>query len=260
MKLLLIGGGNMGSALLAGWQKRSDFVVDVVDPKPNDMVGLYAQNIYPSLEKITEEYDGIILAVKPQTLPEILPSLKNLVKNSWVLSIVAGKTTQSIHEILGDKVSVIRCMPNTPGLIGQGMSVCCPDQNATTEQKRAVSEVISPLGELLWTYEEEQMHAVTAVSGSGPAYVFALIEAMQKAGEANGLSSEFALRLAIKTVQGAGALAQQSDRTPTELRQQVTSPKGTTAAALEVLQGENGLDELVKAAITAAANRSKELA
>lgn len=260
MRLLLIGGGNMGAALLSGWQKRGDFIVDVVDPNPNEMIGLYAQQIFKSLNEVIQEYDGIILAVKPQVLSDVLTPLKGLVKNSWVLSIIAGKTTQSIHEILGENVSVIRCMPNTPGLIGQGMSVCCPDQNATTEQKRAVSEVISPLGDLIWTYEEEQMHAVTALSGSGPAYVFALIEAMQKAGEACHLPAQMALQLALKTVQGAGQLALQSDKSPAELREQVTSPNGTTAAGLAILQGNNALNDLVESAIKAAADRSRELA
>lgn len=247
----------MGSAMLAGWQ---DHQVDVIDPQPNEIVKQSAKNIFTSLTEVQDNYDGIILAVKPQIFPEVLPLLKDKIANAWVLSIAAGKTLQSIAVILGNEIPLIRAMPNIPALIGQGMTVCVANSHVTQEQKQNVSSLLNAIGDLVWIDDEEQMHAVTALSGSGPGYVFAFIEAMEKAGIANGLSPVLSRKLAIKTVQGAGAMVLQSDKTPAELREQVTSVKGTTAAALEILQGDDALDVLVNAAIAAAAKRSKELA
>lgn len=262
MRLLLIGGGKMGTAMLAGWKNATiNIIADVLTPHPSDALNGLCANVFTDIAQVNTRYDVIVLAVKPQIVMGLLGDLTKLISSETVfISIITGKTLQTLQDGLQKPAAIVRAMPNTPALIGQGMTACIANDNVSKAQKEIVTELLSAVGELIWLTDEDQMHAVTALSGSGPAYIFAMIEAMQKAGEANGLSADLALMLALKTMQGAGQLAMQSDKPPAELRQQVTSPNGTTAAALGVLQGDNALDKLVTAAITAADRRSRELA
>lgn len=262
MKLLLVGGGNMGMALLGGWQKNIPGMdIIVVDPHPSDALKNSGVSIFTDISEIkAHAFDVVVLAVKPQSFADVLPALKKYTSAAF-LSIAAGKSIAGMQENLGDGVAIIRAMPNTPALVAQGITVCVPNAHVSDTQKKTATVLLQSVGEVVWIDDENQMHAVTALSGSGPAYVFALIDAMAKAGKTNGLPSELAMRLARKTVQGAAELAMQSDKSATELRQQVTSPGGTTEAALKVILAEkNGIDNMMHAAITAATKRSQELA
>lgn len=265
MKLLLVGGGNMGTALLAGWQSNmSGLSVSVIDPHPSDRLRSLcaADAIHSSAATVSETFDVVLLAIKPQSFADVLPQVKHLlVENGLVLSIAAGKTMQSMTDAFGADKAVIRVMPNTPALIGEGMSVLVANHNTNDTQKQSAEKLLQSVGQTLWIDNENDMHAVTALSGSGPAYVFAMIEAMQKAGVEMGLPCDMALQLARQTVLGAAMLAVKQDTTqPAELRRQVTSPGGTTEAALNVLlDAENGLDTLMQDALFAAQKRSRDL-
>lgn len=265
MKLLLVGGGNMGAALLTGWQNNlPDIAVTVIEPYPSDRLKeiCNADNLYETASAVSGTFDIITLAIKPQSFAEVLPQLKHLLaEGGVVLSIAAGKTLQSIADIFGKDKAVIRVMPNTPALIGQGMSVLVANDKTTKAQQDIADKLLSAVGKALWVHDENDIHAVTALSGSGPAYVFAMIEAMQKAGIALGLSEETSLQLARQTMLGSAMLAEEQSATaPSELRRQVTSPGGTTEAALKImLDKEDGLDDVIKRGMIAAATRSQEL-
>ncbi len=259
-EVLLIGCGRMGSALLKGW--RESGVVDralVVDPALPALPGV---TVVASLDEIPDPLpETILLAVKPQMLDAVLPGLKvRLPKGVLVISIAAGKTLPYFADRLGADVAVVRTMPNTPAAIGRGITVCCAGAKVDPAQRATTDTLLSAVGQVAWTQDETLMHAVTAVSGSGPAYVFLLIEALHAAAEAAGLPADLAARLARETVTGSGELARQSTDTPAKLRADVTSPGGTTAAALAVLMGEGGLPELMNRAVAAATARSEELA
>ena len=176
------------------------------------------------------------------------------------LSIVAGKTIGGIARHLGGEAAIIRCMPNTPAAIGRAITVACPNPCVATAQRALCEALLAAIGESAWVEDEALMDAVTAVSGSGPAYVFLLIEALAAAGARAGLPADLALRLARETVAGAGELARLSSEAPARLRENVTSPGGTTRAALDVLMAEPGLSELLDRAVAAATARSRELA
>lgn len=266
-RLLLLGGGNIGSALLAGWIKKEiPLEVTVVDPSPSDHLRDLVTKPHTLVQSIDAlkktSFDVVVLAVKPQSFPEILPTLIPFTNGRAVfMSVAAGKTMAGMQEILGMETPIIRVMPNTPALIGQGMAGLVANAYVSEDARQLAEDLMLAVGDSVWVSDEEQMHAVTALSGSGPAYVFAMVEAMQKAGEALGLDAETALKLARKTVQGAGALAaEKADTDPSELRRQVTSPGGTTAAALDVLLAEDGLAKLMREAMRAAAKRSQEMA
>jgi pyrroline-5-carboxylate reductase len=177
-----------------------------------------------------------------------------------VISIAAGKTLSYFADRLGSEVAVIRTMPNTPAAIGRGITVCCAGAAVSAAQRATADALLCSVGQVAWTADETLMHAVTAVSGSGPAYVFLLIEALQAAAVAAGLPADLAARLARDTVTGSGELARQSSDDPAKLRADVTSPGGTTAAALAVLMAEDGLPDLMKRAVAAATARSEEMA
>jgi pyrroline-5-carboxylate reductase len=208
----------------------------------------------------------IVLAVKPQAMDEVLPSVAPLAgANTVVLSIAAGRTIASIASHFPGRPAIVRAMPNTPAAIGRGISALYANDAVSAEQANLCQDLLAAAGETVWLDDEALMDAVTAVSGSGPAYVFLLAECLAEAGEAAGLPAEFAARLARATVSGAGELLRQSDLDPAELRRNVTSPGGTTAAALRVLMGdEAGADRsmsaLLREAVAAAARRSRELA
>ncbi|MBL4801763.1 MAG: pyrroline-5-carboxylate reductase [Emcibacter sp.] len=267
--LLLIGCGKMGGAMLQGWLKAglSVSAVKIVDPYLKGV-----RELLPDLkedcfaEKLSDLPEGlvpgfIVLAVKPQMMDDATAGLKAIDCTDGVfLSIAAGKTIGYFERHLGANAAIIRAMPNTPAAIGQGITVGCPNKNVSASQKAVCHDLLLAAGIVEWVAEETLIDAVTAVSGSGPAYVFHLVEALADAGVAVGLPAELAKKLALHTVSGAGALLAQSDQDATELRINVTSPNGTTEAALKVLMGEQGLGKLMGEAVLAAHNRSKELA
>ena len=258
--VLLIGCGRMGGSLLKGW--RESGAVDsaiVVDPALPKLPGV---TVAPSLSDVPGPLPRIILlAVKPQMLDQVMPRLaERLPDDALIISIAAGKPIAYFAGRLGKPAAIIRTMPNTPAAIGRGITVCCAGPGVSAADRDVADRLMKAVGEVAWIDDESLMHAVTAVSGSGPAYVFHLIEALRDAAEAAGLPPELAASLARATVTGAGELAHQSPDEPAKLRIDVTSPGGTTAAALTVLIGEKGLTELMTRAVAAATARSEELA
>lgn len=259
--LVLLGCGKMGSAMLEGWLARGLPAVSVwaKDPFPSDWLkstGVHINEDLPAAPAI------VLVAVKPQMMAEALPTLK-LMGNGKTLfvSVAAGTPISFFQETLGQETPVVRAMPNTPAAISQGITAIVGNDHAGTEGLDEAELLLSAVGEVVRLSEEAQIDAVTGVSGSGPAYVFHMIETLAAAGEAEGLPADMALQLARATVAGAGALAMAADEGPAQLRMNVTSPNGTTQAALEVLMDEdNGLPSLMRRAVAAATNRSKELA
>lgn len=258
--LVLLGCGKMGSAMLAGWldQGLPPSSVWVIDPKPSDWLveqGVHLNAGLPGDPAI------VLIAVKPQMMGEALPALRPLAKGQTLfISVAAGTPIAAYEAALGDNSAIIRSMPNTPAAVGRGITALIGNAQ-TSETDLALAEgLLSAVGQTVRLDSESQMDAVTGVSGSGPAYVFHLIETLAAAGEAQGLSAELAMTLAKATVAGAGALAETATEDPTQLRVNVTSPNGTTQAALEVLMDEEtGFPELLKKAVNAATERSKEL-
>jgi len=251
----------MGGALAAGWLKSG--LVDApvaVDPAPRDVPA--GVSVFADLAEIPDPLpDTILLAVKPQMLDAVLPGLRpRLPAAAFVISIAAGKTLSYLKDRLGTGVGIVRAMPNTPAAIGQGFTVCCAGPNVAAGQRSRTEVLMKAVGQVAWVEDEALMHAVTAVSGSGPAYVFLLIETLAEAGVAAGLPRDLAEKLARATVAGSGALAAESPDAPAKLRADVTSRGGTTAAALAILMGTPGLEDLMKRAVAAAIERSRELA
>ena len=259
--LVLLGCGKMGSAMLEGWLKRGlpARSVWVMDPHPSDW--LQAQGVNLNAE-LPADPAIVLVAVKPQMMAEALPVLQPLGDGTTLfLSVAAGVTIASYEATLGGDTPIIRAMPNTPAAVGQGITAIVGNAPASETQMAQAEELLSAVGEVVRLETEAQMDAVTGVSGSGPAYVFHMIECLAAAGEAQGLAPELAMQLAKATVAGAGALAMQAGEDPAQLRRNVTSPNGTTQAGLEVLMDEQaGLPSLVKATVAAAADRSRELA
>lgn len=258
--LVLLGCGKMGSAMLAGWLKgglpaRS---VWVMEPHPSDW--LKAQGVHLNAS-LPDDPAIVLVAVKPQMMAEALPGLSAIGGGGTLfLSIAAGTQIAFYESVLGAGTPIVRAMPNTPAAIGRGITAISGNTRAT-EAHLALSEaLLSAVGQVVRLSGEEQMDAVTAVSGSGPAYVFHLIETLASAGVAEGLPPELSLQLARATVAGAGALAEEAEEGPDELRINVTSPGGTTAAALKVLMDEKrGFPALMREAVHAAAERGREL-
>lgn len=260
--LVLLGCGKMGSAMLEGWlgQGLPTSSVWIKDPYPSDWLkGLEGLNLNATLP---EDPAIVLIAVKPQMMGDALPELAPLGNGDTLfLSVAAGTPISTYEQMLGDQTPIIRAMPNTPAAISRGITAICGNSQATTDHMDLAEALLSAVGQVVRLEGEHQMDAVTAVSGSGPAYVFHLIETLAAAGEAQGLSPELAMQLAKTTVAGAGALAEAANESPSQLRVNVTSPGGTTAAALEVLMNEaDGFPALLTRAVKAAATRSKELA
>lgn len=245
----------MGGALLTGWAKNPSYIISTLDPQNSDAD-------YQSASDITTQFDIIVLAVKPQIMNDVAISLKHIVSpQTLILSIAAGKTIGFFEGIFGLSQPLIRSMPNTPALVGKGMTVLCGNKSVTDTHKKTAIDLLSAVGLCEWIDNEELMDAVTAVSGSGPAYVFHLIEAMAAAGIEAGLPAPLAEKLARQTVIGSAALADAEKNTSaTTLRENVTSKGGTTEAALKILIAEDGLKNLMTRAILAAQKRGKELA
>jgi pyrroline-5-carboxylate reductase len=259
--IALAGAGKMGGAMLTGWlagglnPKRAV----VIEPMPSaDISALAAKGIRLN-PKDAGHVDTLVIAVKPQSFREAGPALKALVAPSTlVVSIMAGITMAALQEVCGG--AVVRAMPNTPAAIGRGITVAVPAKNVSAAQRATADALLRAIGAVEWVDDEVLMDAVTAVSGSGPAYIFLLAEEMARAGIAAGLPEALATKLARETVAGSGELLHRSDLPSSTLRQNVTSPGGTTAAALEVLMGKDGLQQLMIRAIAAATARSKDLA
>jgi len=264
--LLLVGAGKMGGAMLGGWLEQGLDPAKIViqDPEPAVQISELARRERITVTQAADHALApavIVLAVKPQVMDAVLPALKPLIgDNTVVLSIAAGRTFAGMAKHLGDKSAIVRSMPNTPAAIGRGITAACANSAVSPVQVELCGKLLSAVGEVVWVECEELLDPVTAVSGSGPAYVFLLAECLAEAGAAAGLDEELAMRLACVTVSGAGELMRQSPFDPATLRQNVTSPGGTTAAALEVLMGEEGLKDLMQRAVARATQRSRELA
>ena len=263
--LLLVGGGKMGIALLRGWLARGLAPEDVFVVEPNrqaEIHGLAGVNTVGDVDVLPGVRPAVVvLAVKPQIMDGALPAYQRFVDPATVfLSIAAGKTIAGLTSFLGDDVALVRAMPNTPAAVGRGITVLCANRLVSAVQREVCGQLLAAVGEIAWLDDEAQMDAVTGVSGSGPAYVFLLVEALAAAGRAEGLPEGLAMRLARATVAGSGALLHEVDEDAAQLRKNVTSPAGTTAAALDVLMGEDGLMPLLERAVAAAAARSRVLA
>ncbi len=265
-RILLVGFGNMGQALVRGWlaRGRDPATIAIADPtaEARSLATGLGVAAFADLAAARERTPSVVvLAVKPNHLTGVLENCAGLGSAETVfLSIVAGKTLARIAAGLGPKAAIVRAMPNTPAAIGKGMSVLVANGAASAAQRELCAELLAGVGSIAWIADERHMDAVTAVSGSGPAYVFLLIECIEKAALDAGLEPALAAQLALATVTGAAAYADAAGIDAAELRRRVTSPNGTTQAALEVLMSEGGLADLLVRAIRAAAARSRELA
>lgn len=267
LSLLLVGCGKMGQAMLGGWIDHDIDPASIVVVDPNSENLSVAEKLgcqaVLSAADIPDAFrpEVIILAVKPQVISDVLPTFRAFAeKGSLVVSIAAGTRIATFEAVFGESSAIVRAMPNTPAAVHQGMIVCCPNAHVSAGQKDHCDLLMQAIGSVAWIEDETLMDAVTGLSGSGPAYVFYMIEAMTGAGVKAGLPEDLAIQLAQETVAGAGALARQSDEPAAQLRQNVTSPNGTTAAGLEVLMNEEiGLGPLMEKTVAAATARSKEL-
>ncbi len=249
--------------MLRGWRNAGIPLahISVFDPRPQAwLTALVDQGLSLNTDP-TERPDVVVLAVKPQVMQSALPQIAAYGNDTTLfISIAAGSPITLFERILGAKTPIIRAMPNTPAAIGKGITALVANKNVDAQSIETARHLMAAVGQTVVLDTEEQLHAVTALSGSGPAFVFAFAEALIKAGQQIGLSKALAENLAKATISGAGQLMESEDVTPAELRAQVTSPNGTTAAGLQALIGQGSLDQLVLATLTAAENRSREIA
>jgi pyrroline-5-carboxylate reductase len=263
-RLVLLGAGKMGSAMLEGWLARGldPRKLTVLEPQPAKSVRALARRGVALNPKGKPVIAGaVVIAVKPQSAPEAVSALKPYVgPSTFALSIMAGRTLGFLQDALSPQTAIVRAMPNTPAAIGRGITVACPSRRVSARQRKLASDLLAAMGAVEWVSDEDLMDAVTAVSGSGPAYVFLLAEALAQAGVAAGLPPDLAQKLARETVAGSGELLHRSPLDASVLRENVTSPGGTTAAALGVLMSPEGLTALMRSAVAAATARSRELA
>jgi pyrroline-5-carboxylate reductase len=259
--IFLVGAGRMGGALLRGWLEAgfSPSSLAVAEPEPSpDIAALLKERAIAAAPQSVPEV--LVLAVKPQVMEAALPSVARFAgPDTAILSIAAGRTIASIAAFFPPGTAVVRAMPNLPAAIGRGITVACGSGEVTPQRYALCDALLRAAGEVAWIGDESLIDAVTAVSGSGPAYVFYLAECLAEAGLAAGLPQELAERLARATVTGAGELLHHSTLLPAQLRENVTSPGGTTAAGLSILMSEPGLKDLLKKTVAAAARRSREL-
>lgn len=263
-RVMLVGCGNMGRAMLEGWLDAGRLKpgqVDVVEPADvlRERAAALGVNVHAAADRLAQSGDAIvILAVKPQVIVKVAADYRGFAQaGATFVSIAAGTPVSALEGVLGAGTPVIRCMPNTPAAIGKGMMVVYANSHVAPSTLDEVKLLLSASGMVETIDDEDLMHAVTAVSGSGPAYLFHFIECLTEAGEKAGLPAETAAKLAMQTAYGAASLAAASDDPPSRLREQVTSPNGTTAAALGVLMGPMGT--LMDEAVEAARKRSEEL-
>ena len=259
--LVLVGAGQMGGAMLQGWLALGldPNRIAIIEPNPSaDIAASQARGVRINPPSI-QDASVIVIATKPQDAATVVPTLKPFTgTDTLAVSIMAGKTLGFLQSAL--PCPIVRAMPNTPAAIGRGITVAVPNAKVTQHQRALADQVLGAVGAVEWIADESLLDAVTAVSGSGPAYVFLLAESLARAGAAAGLPAELAARLARATVSGSGELLNQSPLDAATLRQNVTSPGGTTAAALGVLMADDGLDPLMRKAVAAATKRSRELA
>ena len=262
--LVLVGAGKMGGAMLEGWLALGldPAKVAILEPSPAPEIAALKDRgvrINPAPGSVTDAA-VLILAVKPQVAAEIVPPLKALTRPGTVaVSVMAGKTLRFLEGALGG-IAIVRSIPNTPAAIGRGITVAVPNAKVTGAQRTLAHTLLSGVGAVEWVSDEALIDTATAVSGSGPAYVFLLAESLARAGAAAGLPADLAARLARATVAGSGELLHRSPLEAATLRQNVTSPNGTTAAALAILMAADGLDPMLEKAVAAATKRSRELA
>jgi pyrroline-5-carboxylate reductase len=264
--LLLVGAGNMGGALLKGWLEQGlpPRQIIIQDPSPPPAMtellakhGLRAE----AAPQLASAPAVILAAVKPQLMEQVFPTVaRHAGPDTVVLSVAAGKTMASFERHLPQRAAVVRSIPNTPASVGRGITVCVANAHVTAAQRAMCDTLLSAVGAVGWVEDEALIDAATAVSGSGPAYVFLLAECLAKAGVEAGLPADLSAQLARWTIAGAGELLHRSDLEAATLRQNVTSPNGTTYAALQILMAEGGLQPLMTKAIAAATQRSRELA
>jgi pyrroline-5-carboxylate reductase len=261
--LLLVGCGRMGGAMLAGWREQGLSPSVAVDPAPEaarhagpDLLVIGTPAAIPS--GFTPE--AVVFAVKPQNAEATLPDYAGYAGLSVFLSIMAGRTIGGMQAMLGADAAIVRAMPNTPAAVHQAISVACAGPGVSPDRRNLCGNLLSAIGTIAWVEDEAMLDAVTAVSGSGPAYVFLLAELLEQAAEAQGIPRELAGMLARQTVSGSGALLAASNEDAAALRRAVTSPGGTTAAALQVLMAPEAWPATLRRAVEAATKRSQELA
>jgi len=256
MQITLIGAGRMGSALAGGWLKAGHSgQIDIIAPNPSPLVKDWIAAGLVRHNPVAEPADVLVIAVKPQVFGALASEIKTRVgPQTLVLSIMAGVSTATLEARLGTP-NVARAMPNTPGLVGKGVTILCPKPDATDASISELKALLAPLGDVEGPISEALLPAATAISGCGPAYGFLLAEVMAAAGEKHGLTPDMAMRLARKTVEGAGALMQDAEEDAATLRKNVTSPNGVTQAALEVLMSPEAMPSLFEDAVAAAIAR-----
>ena len=263
MNMTFIGGGNMARALIGGLLAKQEHELSVVDPNPEARSALEefgGLDVFGELPPDLADSDVVVLAVKPQILTGVLQQLAPVIRaETCLLSVAAGFSVAAMESALQRSQPIVRSMPNTPALLGCGITGLFANAACGQRERRAADQIMGAVGETIWVDEEDDMNAVTALSGSGPAYFYLMIEALRDAGETLGLSRETATRLVIQTAHGAGAMAAQPAADPTTLRARVTSPGGTTAAGIDALEA-GGFRALVKQAAKAARDRGRELA
>lgn len=257
-RLLLVGGGKMGMALLQGWLDagldRAQFGVQ--EPTPSEQLTATGVSLNPEVDF---KPDIIVLAIKPQLAEAVLPHL-SVSSGCLVISLMAGVPTQTIAALMQTDIACIRTMPNTPAAIGKGITGLYATKAVGQTERDKAEALMRAVGDVVWLETEKMINAVTAISGSGPAYVFYLTEALSNGAQALGLDETMARKLAMQTIIGAAAMLQEDGADAAQLRRNVTSPGGTTEAALDVLMGEGGMGELMRRATQAAADRAQELA
>ena len=264
--ILLVGCGKMGSALIDGWlsEGRDPATITIIEPQLQSLAPLVARGAQAlaSDQDLPSAFAPrlVFFAVKPQVMDNVVSPYARFKESAVYISIAAGRTIAFFKDCLGEDAAIVRVMPNTPAAIGRGISGGVASDTVKTDQLELAASLMQTAGEFHWLASEGQIDAVTAVSGSGPAYVFLLAECLAEAAKALGLPDDFAERLGRMTVTGSGELLHQSKETATILRQNVTSPGGTTEAALKVLMADAGLQALLKEAVEAAFKRSRELA
>ena len=263
--IVLVGAGRMGTALLAGWVKRAIGPLIVVEPHPSQELKALARRSHIAVFARSDSVDSVrarvcVVALKPQILKDEAPRLKPIAQSgALMISIAAGTNTTTLKQAWGAGSRIVRAMPNTPGAIGRGITALYAAKGAGPKDKALADRLLAALGETVWVKRESLIDAVTAVSASGPAYVFYLVEALADAAEREGLPRALAQKLARATITGSGALLDGDPAPPEQLRRNVTSPGGTTAAALEVLMAKEGLLRLMRRAVAAAHRRAREL-
>jgi len=264
VRILLVGCGKMGGAMLQGW-RREKGLGPFVAVEPGGVPALDGAadvRVVPDAGSIPADFvpDVVVFATKPQVMDKVVPPYARFAGQALFVSVAAGKTIAFFRQHLGPSAAIVRAMPNTPAAVGRGITVGCPTADVTPAQRELADTLLRSVGAVEWVADEPLIDAVTAVSGSGPAYVFLLAETLAAAGAKVGLPAELATKLARATVAGAGELLHQSPETAEQLRKNVTSPNGTTAAALAILMGPGGFAGLLEKAVAAAENRSRELA